>query len=323
MPEFSTRFLASPDNKRTGVLVVYVYEGKNAPYICNGSVYVRSGSSKEPIKPADRGNIEYLYERSKEYQKNIDNFCKRDFYYAYNNILQCKVTYPIANIYLKNVSSKYRNFFNLYTNRDKFIDFIKLNNDIFEHISYYMNSIIFMHKFIFPGSNSGTFVFEFFYDWSCKIAMPIGLSNDTEKSAYQEYYIDLGFDEEKVNKFNLVSGSDIFNALFSGMLLFEKIAKQYKLQEKDYAFCLELENAGEVVPFFYGNKYQEYVKRHGIPYAHRENNKSKIIYLKDNPKVHFDEMSGSLIADVLGAAFGFRSDSVFEILQDSNKHYIE
>lgn len=153
--------------------------------------------------------------------------------------------------------------------------------------------------------------------------MPIGLSNDTEKSAYQEYYIDLGFDEEKVNKFNLVSGSDIFNALFSGMLLFEKIAKQYKLQEKDYAFCLELENAGEVVPFFYGNKYQEYVKRHGIPYAHRENNKSKIIYLKDNPKVHFDEMSGSLIADVLGAAFGFRSDSVFEILQDSNKRYIE
>ena len=247
MPEFSTRFLASPDNKRTGVLVVYVYEGKNAPYICNGSVYVRSGSSKEPIKPADRGNIEYLYERSKEYQKNIDNFCKRDFYYAYNNILQCKVTYPIANIYLKNVSSKYRNFFNLYTNRDKFIDFIKLNNDIFEHISYSMNSIIFMHKFIFPGSNSGTFVFEFF---------TIG-------------------------------------------------------------------HVGEVVPFFYGNQYQEYVKRHGIPYAHRENNKSKIIYLKDNPKVHFDEMSGSLIADVLGAAFGFRSDSVFEILQDSNKHYIE
>lgn len=323
MPEFNTRFLASPDNKRTGVLVVYVYEGKNAPYICNGSVYVRSGSSKEPIKPADRGNIEYLYERSKEYQKNIDNFCKRDFYYAYNNILQRKATYPIANIYLKNVSSKYSNFFNLYTNRDKFIDFIKLKNDIFEHISYSMNSIIFMHKFIFPGSNSGTFIFEFFYDWSCKITMLIGLSNDTEKSAYQEYYINLGFDEEKVNKFNLVSGSDIFNALFAGMLLFEQIAKQYKLQEKDYAFCMELENAGEVVPFFYGNKYEEYVQKYGIPYAHKENNKNKIIYLRDYPKVHFNEMSGSLIADDLGAAFGFRSDCVFEILQDANKRYIE
>ena len=50
---------------------------------------------------------------------------------------------------------------------------------------------------------------------------------------------------------------------------------------------------------------------------------SKIIYLKDYPKIHFNEMSGSLIADDLGAAFGFRSDCVFEILQDANKRYIE
>lgn len=44
--------------------------------LCNGSIYVRSGSSKEPIKPADRGNIEYLYERSKEYIKEIEDFCQ-------------------------------------------------------------------------------------------------------------------------------------------------------------------------------------------------------------------------------------------------------
>lgn len=81
--------------------MVYVYEGKNAPYICNGSVYVCSGSSKEPIKPADRGNIEYLYERAKENQKSIEDFCKRDYYYAYNSVLQRKPTYPIANVYLK------------------------------------------------------------------------------------------------------------------------------------------------------------------------------------------------------------------------------
>lgn len=34
----------------------------------------------------------------------------------------------------------------------------------------------------------------------------------------------------------------------------------------------------------------------------------------------FNDLSYSLIADDLGAAFGFRSDSVFEILQDSNKN---
>ena len=321
MPEFSTRFLTSPDSKETGVLVVYVYEGKNAPYICNGSVYVRSGSSKEPIKPADRGNIEYLYEKSKESQKDIEDFCNRDFYYAYNSVLQRNPTYPIANIYLKNISSKRNDYFNLYANRDKFIEFIKSENDLFEHISYSMNSIIFMHKFILPGSNSVTFVFEFFYDWSCKITVPIGLSNGSKKDAYIDLFFDLGINKEDVNKFNLASGSDIFNALYFGVILFEKIAKQYKLKEKDYAFCLELENAGEVVPVFEGEKYKKYIREYGIPYAHKEINKSKIIFLRDYPKCKFEQLSGYLVADDLGATFGFRSDSIFEILKDSNKQY--
>ena len=88
-------------------------------------------------------------------------------------------------IYLKNISSKRNDYFNLYANRDKFIKFIKSENDIFEHISYSMNSIIFMQKFILPGSNSGTLVFELYYDWSCKITVPVGLSNDSKKEDYK------------------------------------------------------------------------------------------------------------------------------------------
>lgn len=321
IPEFSTRFLTSPDNKETGVLVVYVHEGKNAPHICNGSIYVRSGSSKEPIKPADRGNIEYLYERSKDNQKSIEDFCKRDYYYSYNTLLQRKPAYPIANVYIKNISSKHNDYFNRYENRDKFIEFIKSENDIFEHISYSMNSIIFMHKFILPGSNSGTLVFEFFYDWSCKITIPIGLTNGNNKNSYNDLFFGLGINEKDFNDFKLASGSDIFNALYLGVLLFGKIAKQYKLKEKDYAFCLELENAGQVVPVFEGEKYKEYIKKYGIPYAHKEFNKSKITFLRDFPKYSFERLSDSLVTDDLGAAFGFRSDSMFEILQDSNKQY--
>lgn len=318
MPEFSTRFLTSPDNKETGVLVVYVYEGKNAPYVCNGSVYVRSGSSKEPIKPADRGNIEYLYERSKHNQKGIEDFCKRDYCFSFDGGLQRKQTFQIANIYLKNISSKRNDYFSSYSNRDKFIEFIKTEHNIFEHISYSMNSIIFMQKFILPHSNSGTLVFEFFYDWSCKITIPIGLTNDRKKDDYIDLFFDLGINEEDFEKFNLASGSDIFTALFWGINLFDQITKKYKLKEYDYAFCLELENVGEVVPVFEGEKYKDYVRKYGITYAHKEINKSKIIFLRDYPKCNFKQLSGSLITDYLGAAFGFRSDSIFEILWDSN-----
>ena len=86
-------------------------------------------------------------------------------------------------------------------------------------------------------------------------------------------------------------------------------------------FCLEIENAGDTVVAFDGDKYKEYIEKYGIPYAHKEINKGKISFLRDFPKVSFNDLSYSLIADDLGAAFGFRSDSVFEILQDSNKKY--
>ena len=71
-----------------------------------------------------------------EYIKEIEDFCQRDYFYSYNNLLQRKVTYPIANIYLKNISSKRDGFFNVYANRDKVIDFVKSKYKVFEHISY-------------------------------------------------------------------------------------------------------------------------------------------------------------------------------------------
>ena len=84
-----------------------------------------------------------------------------------------------------------------------------------------------------------------------------------------------------------------------------------------------MENAGDVVAVFEGEKYKEYLKKYGIPYAHKEVNKSKITFLQEYPKLSFEQLSVSLVADDLGAAFGFRSDSIFEIMQDSNKQYLD
>lgn len=322
VPEFSTRFITMPTNKKEGVLIIYVYEGRNAPYICNGSVYVRSGSSKEPIKPAERGNIEYLYERSKHYRKEIEQFCRRDYFYSSNDLLHNRVTYPIANVYLKNISASKNNYLNIYSNRDEVIEFVKSKYDIFEHITYSMNSIIFLQKYLLPNSTSGTLVFELFYDWSCKITLPVGISSEVDRDNYLKIYTTIGYAEEIVDKFQLASGTDIFNALLFGMQLFENIAKQYKLQECDYAFCFEVENAANIVLAFEGVKYIDYIKKFGIPYAHKEFNKSKIIFLKELPKIKFNDCAYALIEDELGAIFGFRSDSIFDILQDSNKKYL-
>lgn len=323
MPEFSTRFLTIPEDKTKGVLVVYVYEGKNAPYICNGSIYVRSGSSKEPIKSADRGNIEYLYESSNGYKREIENFCKRDLYLPVNDVRHRRITYPIANIYLKNISSKQNRFLNWYTNRDKLIEFVRSKYNIFENISYSMDSIIFMHKTIIPGTYTATYVFELYYDWSCKIIVPIPFINESDKNKVISLLRNLGIAEESIEKIPLTNGFDVFSKLVSGMIVFEGIAKKYHLKEKDFVYSFELENAEQAVACFTSSKFTEYIKQYGLPYAHMDHNKRNTIYLRDYPKVSFVDLRDSMIKNDLGSSFGFRSDNIFEIWTDSYKQVEE
>lgn len=323
LPEFETRFLSLPNDKTKGVLVIYVYEGRNAPYVCNGSVYVRSGSSKEPIETADRGNIEYLYERSRLNSQKVVDFCTRDYFFDYNKILQRTTPSPIASIYLKNISSKNDTRLNLYKKRDEVISFVKKELPLFDHITYSMDSIIFMHKAILPGSRGATFIFELYYDWSCKIIIPIGCTNPDQSDQFKELFHQLGIPNSAVEKFKIADGTILCDALFGGLHLFASIAKKYKLKEKNYAFCTEFENSGELILAFWGERFRSYIKEYGVPYAHKEINKSEIRYLRNTPNVRFSDLAASFCSNYVGAAFGYRSDAISDIIRESNKTMFE
>jgi len=321
MPEFETRFISMPNDKMKGILLIYVYEGKKAPYVCDGSIYVRCGSNKEPIKPADRGNVEYLIKRSTSYEQELNEFFKRDYFFSYSNLLMRKVTYPIVAVYLKNISPNKDNRLNKFANRNKLISFVKKKWPVFEQYQFSMNSIIFTHKQVYSGNNSGTMVFEMFYDWSCKIYLPLGNYDSEEIGEIKLFYESLGIEKEVVDKFQLINAGTVCNALMCCLMVFKGIAEKYGLKEHNYAFCTEIENAGQTVMCFSGDKYKEYVNKYGIPYAAKEVNKSEIFYLKDYKKVKFSTLISSIINDFVGPAYGFESDVIWEILDDDNMKY--
>lgn len=321
LPEFETKFVSIPNDKMKGVLLIYVYEGKKAPYVCDGSIYVRCGSNKEPIKTADRGNVEYLIKRSTSYEQELNDFFKRDYFFSYSNLLMRKVTYPIVAVYLKNISPNKDNRLNKFANRNKLISFVKKKWSVFEQHQFSMNSIIFNHKQVYPGNNSGTMVFEMFYDWSCKIYLPLGNYDSEEIGEIKLFYESLGIEKEVVDKFQLINAGTVCNALMCCLMAFKGIAEKYGLKEHNYAFCTEIENAGQTVMCFSGDKYKEYVNKYGIPYAAKEVNKSEIFYLKDYKKVKFSTLISSIINDFVGPAYGFESDVIWEILDDDNMKY--
>lgn len=320
MPEFETRFICLPNEKNKGILIIYVYEGRKAPYVCDGSIYIRCGSNKEPIKPADRGNVEYLVKRSISYDKELNEFFKRDYFFSYNNLIMRKVTYPIVDIYLKNISLQKDNELNKYEERNKLIQFVQGKWPVFEHHQFTMNSIVFSHKKVYPGNNGITLVLEIYYDWSCKIYLPLGNYDNEEISDIKNFYESIGIDKEVIEKFQLINGTEC-NALMCCLMAFEGIAKRYHLKESNYAFGTEIENAGETVMCFGGERYKEYVRKFGIPYAAKEINKSEILYLKDYKKVKFITLVNSIVNDFVGPAYGFESDVIWEILDDNNLKY--
>jgi hypothetical protein len=314
MPEFESKFLTTPADRNKGVLVIYVYEGRNAPYICNGCIYVRSGSSKEPIKPipAERSNVEYLVERSKHYQKEFLDFFHRDFFFPYNNVIQMKINYPITTIYLKNKELKKDYRLYKYDSREKVIKFIQEEFGIFEYVQYSIESIILMHKNILPSTNTATFVIELFYDWSLKIYVPLSAYNMDEVDMCKDFFRELSLDDNIIEKFKLINGGEVLNMISCGMIIFENLIKKYRLNH-NYAFCIETENATENIMIFSGDAYKEYVKENGVPCALKEKNRTRIVHWKENPRLSVVAIRQWIIEDIIGPTFGFRSVDFYQL----------
>lgn len=323
IPEFETKFIVLPNDSSKGILLIYVYEGRNAPYICEGGIYIRSGSSKEPIKAAERGNIEYLQERSNGYQKQLENFFHRDIYLGEASILQ-RNGIPSINIFVKNVSQKKKTIFSIFNGRNKIIEFVKQEYpNVFENIQYSMDSIIFKNTSTKISANSYTFVFELFYDWSFKLCIPIGILDYDEIDDIKQQYIKMGMDENSVEKYNTIDGGYILNCVRLFFCIIQNLAKKFKLSPEDYAVACELENIADYILAFTGEEYMSYLKKHGNTYAHKEVNKSKVVFLKDYAKMNFMDVGDLVMMGFVAAAFGYDCSEVSEILDADNRKYTD
>lgn len=151
IPQYEVRFLECPDDKERGVLLIYVYEGNYTPYISNGTICIRNGSSKEPVQRADRATIELLLEKSNQHRKNIEDFFKREIVFPYSNLVYKTRNYSLCNIYLKNLSDI--NVFKSYKDKENIKDcIIQDEKSIFHSAQFDLYSILF--NYFLQGHNA-------------------------------------------------------------------------------------------------------------------------------------------------------------------------
>lgn len=305
IPTFDSRFLVNPQNKNEGVLIVLVHEGHFPPYISNGTVYIRNGSSKEPIK-TERATLDYLYQKSVKYEKSLDDFCKRTIYFPGNSYQTGveKILYPICNIYFKNIGfhvqkpNNYQDFFN-----NLKAQICETSNGIFSSAQSTFESIIIRHRPLDPSVLSTTPTIEIFRDLSAKIHIPLIFSSNKERESAINVLREQGLACGK--NIMVCGGVDSFNCVFGAIKTITSLYKHYNMPVNDVAICFEMENSNNNILFFDGSLFLERAKTEGLSYCSRMSSRSKIIFLKDYPGVNFDSVSKQLAYDFFLAEFGF------------------
>lgn len=320
IPTFDSKFLRNPENKNEGVLVVEIYEGTFPPYVSNGTIYIRNGSSKEPVK-SERATIDHLYQKARLFKEEISKFCKRDIYFPNNTFSQGigHITYPICNVYFKNIrhSPEYR-----LKNRD---DFENLKTEVtnkkyanlFQNTQHTFNSLVFRHRALDPSTPSLTPTMEIFSDFSAKLHVPLGFASDNERETAINNLKNSGLICKEDIK--ICDGVDSFNCVFGLLNLIAILYDYHNIPICDMAVCFEMENSDNTVLYFGGNIFLDQAKANGLCYCSRIESKSKVIFLKDSSATDYQAVASSLAYDFFLAEFGFDPSYAGKMILQANR----
>lgn len=291
LPRFEARFLKTTKSTH-GVLVVYVYEGTNPPYIADGTVYIRNGSSSEPAK-SQRAEIDVLYQKSNNFKHAIKEFCKRELFSPkdYEGTPQI----VLCNIYILNSATTFS------PNAPMRLDdlaqkFISISPNQFHNYIFSSDSVIFQNNKVLGKFNIGI-NFEIFSDYSAKLHMPIKQLDSAEKNIAVRRLRHIS-GQNAVDDFLLLDG-------YSACQCFQHVVKQYfdflksqKIDLSPFIYQMSLEDAENCILYFDSEPYETYIKEHDIPFCCKSSLQSSPKYLENPKNNNFDLPAISFMLDL-------------------------
>ncbi len=320
-PKFDCRFLHENNDKKRGVLVIQIYEGINPPYVCNGTIYTRSGSSKVPIK-SDRGSIDELLNKRNRNDNLLKKFCV-------NKFVEEKNTFPYCTIYLYNpyTKIKYESYFEDILEIKKRLNKDGLKSRVVESV----DSVIRIGSDVIS-HNSCTSMEQYFIDGNIKIYTPMfklenngNISDWIDTVAMYNKNIDL---ENMIIIDGMISYITLFALLQSAFTFMKESG--YKIE--DYQIVCEYKNIKNVVFYYRRNiKSQE---QEDIFINDIQNGKFYVSYLTDirtepiSYKGNAKDSDGAsyawnLLEMFYLKLFGIDNDDFTDILENSQGRYDE
>lgn len=333
-PRFDARFIIDPANEKQGVVVVQVHEGDFPPYVADGVVEIREGSTSGP---ALGSALVELYGKATKRTQEIREFCQRTIWYpgddrgiylpdsspqnAHAPFVNTKqhrssvainttpnqrsVPIPLFSLYFFRMGSRA----NQSISRSAIDTHVNAMRSAFAqqamecHVQHAHDSLILRASIAIPGGPAHSAI-ELFPDESIKLTVPAIM---LELDAYEK-----AVNELKQDGIEIVSGARFIGAtrtlkrVTRMASILDRYVRERGISWTSYAVAYELENMEGVMLWSAKETYRTYIRKHGLLFCGTTDGRSRIRYLDDGEHNSFRarQFAGSHFFEACGLPLG-------------------
>jgi hypothetical protein len=287
-PRFDMRFLSNPAKADEGVLIIQISEGDFPPYVADGIVEVREGSTSGPATSA---SLVQLYDKAIARERRILEFCHRTVYFVGGLAL--------FNLYLYRGGPNHPDAIR----RDEIAAHASVLQSAFTqmgmdcHIQHAHDSLIFRTSKP-RGPEDAHSTIELFGDESMKLTVPAVLLEKQQKEQALE--------AAGLKDGQFMSASATLRRVTRMAALLDRYVGQRSLSWQDFDVAYELEGMAGVILWSDEPLYQEYIRTKGILFCGTTDCRSTLRHLNDGEHESFRarQFAGSHFFEACGLPLG-------------------
>lgn len=305
-PRFDTRFIPDPANSSQGVVVVQVHEGDFPPYVADGIVEIREGSTSGP---ATGSALTELYDKATKRSREIREFCRRTVWYPGDNTTpgteDTSATVPLFSLYLFRMGRRMAET----PSRAIINDHMEAMRTAFGqqsmgcHVQHAHDSLIFRTTVTLPSSSVHSAI-ELFPDESMKLTVPAVMLEAKALEEAVAYLSEVGIPAEVGARF--IGATETLRRVTRMASLLDRYVRERNIPWTSYAVAYELENMAGVMLWSTMETYARYIEKHGLLFCGTTDCRSRIRYLDDGAHDSFRarQFAGSHFFEACGLPLG-------------------
>ena len=301
-PRFDVRFLPDPGNSEQGVVLIRVHEGDFPPYVADGVVEIREGSTSGPA--AGTALVD-LYNKAAGRTRAVAAFCRRTVWYPEDSNGPGQPPTPLFSLYLYRMGQRTADV----PSREQIEGHAQAMRNAFEqqgmdcHVQHAHDSLIFRTT-VAPLGGEPHSAIELFPDESMKLTVPAVALDAAEM---RQASSDLRAAGTTVRARTRIIGATGTLARVTRMAsLLDRYARQRGIPWTEYAVAYELEGMAGVMLWSPDPAYLAYARDHGPLFCGTTDCRSRVRYLDDGEHASFRarQFAGSHFFEACGLPLG-------------------